>query len=275
MDLNILIGRIRPCQNRCSNLVEAFGESALGERMYTKPRGYAGDFLTIEVMYRGEAEGTDAVGRILDAALHEQPACRAVVNRRSLLAEEIGRAMQATPSGRETRITSLASGPAAELFDVFRRGPAPIAATCIDIDDQALDFVRDRRRDAGLKDRIDLVQANLVHCALGRRHLDLPPQDLMYSIGLIDYFSDRVVVRLLDWIHDGLRPGGRVILGNFHPRNPSRALMEHVFEWNLIHRTEDEMDRLFAASKFGRGCTRLRFEAEGVNLFAECRRAAD
>jgi hypothetical protein len=46
--------------------------------------------------------------------------------------------------------------------------------------------------------------------------------------------------------------------------------MEHVLEWKLIHRTEDDMHRLFAASKFGRPCTKIRFEAEKVNLFAEC-----
>jgi hypothetical protein len=62
----------------------------------------------------------------------------------------------------------------------------------------------------------------------------------------------------------------RLRLGNFHPVNSSRAIMEHVLEWKLIHRTEEDLHRLLAASKFGRPCTKLRFEAEGVNLFAEC-----
>jgi len=46
--------------------------------------------------------------------------------------------------------------------------------------------------------------------------------------------------------------------------------MDHILEWTLIHRTEDDMNRLFASSKFGRACTNLRFEDEGINLFAEC-----
>jgi hypothetical protein len=36
---------------------------------------------------------------------------------------------------------------------------------------------------------------------------------LVYSIGLIDYFSDRFVVSLLDYIHGLLKPGGSAILG--------------------------------------------------------------
>jgi len=78
---------------------------------------------------------------------------------------------------------------------------------------------------------------------------------------------------LLDWVHDRLRPGGRVILGNFHTSNPSKALMDYVLDWRLIHRSEDDMHRLFQSSKFGRGCTNIRFEPAGVNLFAECVKA--
>ena len=67
-----------------------------------------------------------------------------------------------------------------------------------------------------------------------------------------------------------LAPGGRVILGNFHPNNVDKAFMDYVLDWKLIHRTEDDMNRLFAQSKFARPCTRFRFEQEGINLFAEC-----
>ena len=111
-------------------------------------------------------------------------------------------------------------------------------------------------------------QSNLVYLALGRQELALPPQDMIYSIGLIDYFSDPFVVKLLDYIHDRLRPGGRVVLGNFHPRNPTRLWMDVVLQWKLIHRDEDDMNRLFRASRFGEDCTEILYEATGVNLFA-------
>ena len=65
-------------------------------------------------------------------------------------------------------------------------------------------------------------------------------------------------------------PGGRVILGNFHPLNPAREVMDSVLEWNLIHRTEDDMHALFRASPFSTGCSRLLVEQEGIDLVAEC-----
>jgi hypothetical protein len=56
--------------------------------------------------------------------------------------------------------------------------------------------------------------------------------------------------------------------GQLPPGQPSRAVMDHVLDWKRIHRTEDDMNRLFEASKFGRPCDQIRFEAERINLFA-------
>jgi len=46
--------------------------------------------------------------------------------------------------------------------------------------------------------------------------------------------------------------------------------VDYLLEWRLIHRSEQDMDRLFQSSKFARGTTKIRFEEQGVNLFAEC-----
>jgi CRP-like cAMP-binding protein/SAM-dependent methyltransferase len=246
-----------------------------GERWYSKPRGYAGDFLSIEWMYEDRAEGAGRLGPLLDRCFLDLAGAKAVRNRRGLLVEEIRKAI-AESGGAPTRVLSMASGPARELFDVFAELPNPdqLSATCLDIDLQALAFVADVRDRRKLKRNLRLENRNLVYLATGRQELDLPPLDLAYSIGLIDYFNDAFVVRLLDYVYDHLRPGGRVILGNFHPQNPSKAVMDHVFDWRLIHRDEADMNRLFRESKFGRPCEEIRYEAEGINLFAIGRRPA-
>jgi CRP-like cAMP-binding protein len=241
------------------------------ERFYSKPRGYAGDYLTIEWIYRNQPAGSGRLGPLLDACFLDAAAARAVRNRRGLLADEIRRTVDET-SQREVQIASLACGPAREVFDVLEAADDidRLRFTLLDFDEEALGFVTDRAQEHSCRHRIHTVSANLIYLALGRQQLELPPQHLVYSIGLIDYFEDRLVLRLIDYVHGLLRPGGRVLLGNFHPDNCDRAFMDHILEWKLIHRTEDDMNRLFEASKFGRPCTQFRFEEEGVNLFAEC-----
>ncbi len=241
------------------------------EWMYRKPRGYAGDFRCIEKIYRNHGRGKGRLGPVIDRCFLNLPGAKAVRNRRGLLADEIRRTCQAAGNA-VVRFTSLASGPAEEVFDILAEPvlAARLQATLIDIDKKALAYVRNRARRCGVLDRLRLEQANLIYLAVGRHRLELPPQDLVYSVGLIDYFNDPFVLKLIDYVYALLRPGGRLILGNFHPVHTSRAIMEHVLEWKLIHRTEDDMHRLFAASKFGRPCTKIGFEAEKVNLFAEC-----
>ena len=242
------------------------------ERFYSKPRGFAVDFQTIEMIYRNRPAGTGRIGPLLDRCFLSSPIAAAIRNRRVLLAKEIMRTIQAKDGA--AHVTCLACGPAREIFDVFQQldDRRRLYASLVDIDLQALAYAADRRNNAGLQNRLNLINANLVYLALGRQKLELNDQDLIYSIGLIEYFNDKFVVKLLDWIYGRLRPGGTVILGNFHPNNYGKEMMDYVLEWRLIHRSEEDMHRLFTCSAFGRSCTRIQFEDEGINLFAECAR---
>lgn len=105
--------------------------------------------------------------------------------------------------------------------------------------------------------------------------MDIPQQDLMYSMDLIDYFSDKTVIRLLNYAYDMLKPGGKVMLGQFHNSNPSRGMMDTVMEWKLIHRDEDDMNRIFMASKFGCGASEIIFDGTGVQMVASCVKPAN
>ncbi|MCH2061006.1 MAG: cyclic nucleotide-binding domain-containing protein [Verrucomicrobiales bacterium] len=239
----------------------------VASRMYTKPRGYAGDYLTIQKIYQDEAGGTGHLGPLIDRAFLDQPAARAVRNRRGLMAGQI---REIYTNRRKIHVTSFACGPAREVFDAFEElgQPDNIYVHLLDIDEQALDFLRTDLQGHPLERVTRLIQANLVYLALGRQDLELPPQDLIYSIGLIDYFGDRFVVKLLNYIHQKLDVGGRVVVGNFHPCNPTRTVMDFMMDWRLIHRDEEDMNRLFRASRFASDCEQIIFEEAGVNLFA-------
>ncbi len=116
--------------------------TASAERMYSKPRGYTGDFMSIEVIYQNQPRGSSRLGPLLDRCFHNLPAPQAVRNRRGLLADEIRRTCRSVPGG-EVQITSLACGPAQEVFDVLEEASlaSRLRATLIDIDPEALVFV--------------------------------------------------------------------------------------------------------------------------------------
>jgi extracellular factor (EF) 3-hydroxypalmitic acid methyl ester biosynthesis protein len=246
------------------------------DRFYSKPRGYAGDYLAIDGMYRNQPAGKGRLGPMVDRMFLQTPPAVAVRNRRKLLADEIVNAVQESPTS-PVNVLCLASGPATEIFDAYARIPDKnrLRVTLLDIDIQALAHVDELRTKHRLTAQITLRNENLISLILGRAKLSLPPQHLVYSIGLVDYLNDRLVEKTLNYAHSVLAPGGRVILGNFHPLNPAKEFMDYVLDWKLTHRTEEDMNRLFTGSAFGRPCTRIVFEEGGINLFAECTRDAE
>ena len=246
--------------------------SALIERSYMKPRGYAGDFETIEIMYKGEPAGATPIGRMIDKWALSAGAAGAVRYRRTKIVNDV-KALLARSSGAEpVAITSMAVGPGREIFDFFEALPfAPLRVVGIDIDDAALAFCADEARKRSLgHDKFRLVQDNLVKLSLGRGRVSIPKQHFIYSMGLIDYLDKEIVVRLISWAYDQLLPGGTLALGNFAAGSSNKAFMDYVMEWVLIHRTPDEMRDLFARSKFGKSDMRIEADPSGIQLFAYC-----
>jgi extracellular factor (EF) 3-hydroxypalmitic acid methyl ester biosynthesis protein len=246
--------------------------SQIAERLYAKPRGYGGDFQTIEMIYANAPAGTGRAGALIDGCVLNLAALKAIGNRRRLLGAEI--LSDYRVAAKEFHVASLACGPAREIFDVLGKveDAGRLHVSCVDIDREALGHVEALSQERGAAERVRTYHANLIYLATGRQELHLPPQDLIYSVNLIDYLSDELATTLINWMHDRLRPGGRVILGNFHPRNPTKGLMDHVLDWRLTHRDEADMNRLLQGSKFDQPCSRVMFEDDGVDLFAECRK---
>jgi extracellular factor (EF) 3-hydroxypalmitic acid methyl ester biosynthesis protein len=243
------------------------------DRFYSKPRGYAGDYLAIQKIYDNVPGGTGRLGPLVDRLFLDIEPSRAVRNRRTLFANEIVATVNSKPAGT-VNVMCMASGPATEVFDAFARleDKSRLRVTLLDIDLQSLAFVDEIRTRQNLTSNITLVNENLIALYLGRSKTKVEPQNLIYSIGLMDYLNDKLVNKVLTYAFENLAPGGRVILGNFHPRNPAKEFMDYVLEWNLIHRTEADMNRLFERSVFGKPCSKIQFEALGINLFAECSR---
>jgi extracellular factor (EF) 3-hydroxypalmitic acid methyl ester biosynthesis protein len=249
--------------------------SACLDRWYTKPRGYAGDFYSIEMMYQNTPTGDGKMGRLIDRWALNTPPPKAVRNRRRMVKDAIC-AVAAAHSAAPILITSLASGPAREVFDVFEMPmPPDIRATCIDIDPEALSYTSAIAGERGLRGKITFAQDNVIRLAQGRGKTSLPPQHMIYSVGLIDYLEAKHVIELLNWIYRHLLPDGVAVLGNFDVTNPGRAFMDHVLGWRLIHRSPADMRDLFRQSEFGETPVDVRAEDEGVNLFAFCRKQSD
>jgi len=137
---------------------------------------------------------------------------------------------------------------------------------CVDQDQQALEYARILLAEHRVQARIQWECFNIPQ---------LRPQvkyDLIWLAGLFDYLSDRLAAFLLKRMWFWLKPGGRIVFGNFHPNNPSRLPMELCGQWFLIHRTEDDLLGLVKAADILGANAAVGSEPLGINLFCEIRK---
>lgn len=257
-----------------SHVKPLLSQSAFARHIMEKPFGYAGDFKLIQRIYDNAPSGSSPFERRMDECCLGVAAANAVRNRRPLVVQRIQSAITDAPEA-QVHILSLACGPAAEVFDALKLKDVRERAHfhLVDIDARALEFVRERAEQSGLSDCLTLYRQDINRLIVrGPRVSGIPRIDLAYSVGLIDYFETRHVLKLMDFAESMLKPRGQLLLGNFHPRNSCRDWMDHVVDWKLIHRDEAQMNTICKNSAFNRDFDSIEFEAENINLFATVNR---
>jgi extracellular factor (EF) 3-hydroxypalmitic acid methyl ester biosynthesis protein len=215
-----------------------------------KPRGYAGDADSMVMIYRDEYRGKTAFHRLLHKHSINTQAAHAVRYRRHLIPQVLHEVLARMPglTGHGFRFLSLASGPAWELEDVFRSREDLGRFQCalLDQDSYALGLARGTvaRIEQALGGRIQLrcfeesvrtmLRTHDMGAKFGQYHF-------IYSMGLFDYLTPPVARAVLQKTYELLLPGGTIIIGNYHDRNPSRVYMEYWGDWPLYHRSEQTL----------------------------------
>jgi extracellular factor (EF) 3-hydroxypalmitic acid methyl ester biosynthesis protein len=87
---------------------------------------------------------------------------------------------------------------------------------------------------------------------------------------LFDYLADAVCRRLMDVAFNWLAPDGLLVATNVTPTNPCRHGMEHMLDWNLVHRGVPQMRTLKPSA--GPEEVEIRADPTGVNVWIEVRK---
>jgi extracellular factor (EF) 3-hydroxypalmitic acid methyl ester biosynthesis protein len=217
-------------------------------RSYTKPLGYPGDYVIMNYFYAGAWEGNSAFEKVVHRLLTQDPLPACVIPRMEMLRDAVSDTERRVGAEkRPARITSLGSGPAREVEEYLRGcNPAyPVHFLLIDQDERALSYAHSNSYPLASRfgDRVTLECLYLSFSQLVRNSdmLRLPPQDLIYAAGLVDYLSQPVAKVLLKVLRKSLAPGGTLVVGNMKARDDVAWTNEFVLDWPLIFRTEEEM----------------------------------
>jgi SAM-dependent methyltransferase len=253
--------------------------SAIMRRTNLKPRGYSGDSEMMRMIYQKEELGDTTFSKLMHKHPVECPAAQAVRNRRVLIAQTLEKTRQENPlkGGERFTVLSVACGPSFELHDLLKSpGDCDLYNfTLLDQDSTALHeaaiLVDGIEKKLHTKVKVeylrDSVRTMLTTHQLASKWGDF---HFVYSMGLFDYLTPPVAKAVLTNLYQLLKPGGEMIIGNFHITNPSRFYMEYWNDWVLYYRTEEDLQSLLQRAPQAEQL--VLFEDTGCQMFLRIRK---
>jgi SAM-dependent methyltransferase len=227
-----------------------FMAAPIWQRGYEKPLGYPGDFQLMKQVYDWERIGDTAYGRLVHRLGLEVAEC--IATRMVSIKQTIADTVATAEGNGRVNILSLGCGPAQEVANYLRvpRLERPVAFTLVDQDQSALSLAYEQTlpevmRHGGLAAvsclHVSFTQLLKAWSIVG----ELPTQDLIYSVGLIDYLALRRARPLIATLYGQLKPGGRLVIGNMRDTPMSNIWpMEFICDWSVIYRDEAGMRAL-------------------------------
>ena len=239
---------------------KVFATSPFMRRCQEWPRGYAGDFETVEYLFAGMNHSQPwTLGWHIEDLLLHSPVVRQHHNKLNRQSQEI---IGAVTRSRTARVLSVGCGGCLDWVPVLPHLETFSGEIVLnDCEPAALELAEQRLRPVTTQYR--LAPGNVVR--ISRRLAQSGRFDLIVAGGLFDYLPDRVSVFLLRAIaEDLLKPGGVFLFTNIAEGNPWRVLMEYGSDWKLIERSEDRIFELCRESGIT-GC-RVSLERDGTGL---------
>lgn len=243
----------------------AHAASPFIRRLQEWPRGYPGDFETIEWLCGGQNRAGDAVGQAferyaLTASIAQQ--------HRNKVTFQAGCVLEAIERHPGCRILSLACGSSPDIRSVATYVRRDATFVLCDSDPDALAFSAEHL--TPIVDRCKFVHGPVPRVLRPLRPLG--PFHLVYAGGLFDYLPDRVVERTLAIAWTALLArGGRLVFTNIAQGNPFRVWLEYIADWSLIERSEDDIERLCRGAGIG-ARPQLTRDSTGLAILASLQR---
>lgn len=216
-------------------------------RCYEKPLGYPGDYQIMNYVYEWQRVGETPYDKLLHRIGIETGAC--VGTRLRITRDLIADRVAASAGDEPMQIANLGCGSAYEIYEYLHTDelPRPLNFTLIDQDDEALSCAYEQAfpliaRHGG-RARIQCLHASFAQLLkAGALFKTLPPQDMIYSLGLFDYLSARRAKSLARDLYEQLTPGGQLIIANVKVgRETCMWPLEFITDWSLVYRTEEDM----------------------------------
>ncbi len=257
------------CKNMCLThpIRKSLHQDPLTFRSFSKPRGYAGDAVLIDFLYREPTinqniKQATAIGQAVCNYNLSSQSAESVRWRRELITRLINETAQSTP---HPEILSVACGHLREAQDSVAVQTHQIKRiVAFDQDVSSLNAIETNKNG----ENIECVQGNIKD--LIRNKLKIGKFDFIYAAGLFDYLSDGAARLLTKTLFKMLKDGGRLLIANFLTGIKECGYMEAFMDWELLYRTKEDFEKI--ASPLSNYVTKIYPDDIGYVIYLELKK---
>lgn len=231
-----------------------FSQSWIAGRSRSKPSGFPGDYEMLCKLYFDPMQST-GIGAYLDQIIMNVPLACAVRGRLEMARKFLTQEIETRRGSHEpVRILDIASGPCREYMNWPSQLPA-IDVVAMDSDPRAIEYVNTTVATQMPKpSRLSSIQYN----AFRTRSPEATIQkfgkfDIIYSVGLCDYLTDDVLVKLLSAWHETLSDNGVLFVAFKDTIRYDQTVYQWHLDWFFYQRTVKDVLTLYEQAGFDLG----------------------
>ncbi len=222
-------------------LRKELGKSPLLKRVQTWPRGYQGDFETIEaiIQYKKFAP-QHTLAYLFENYFIHSPIAQQHRNKVHKQYESIVKCVQQKKSAK---ILSIGCGTSEDIYRAQNEiKKAHTQITLLDIDEDALDYSLCKLE--AIQCQINTLQGNIYKLL----HTITEEYDLILIGGVFDYVSDKFMINILKKLFEkNISDDGEILFTNIGKNHSFKIALEYFFDWFLMERSEKDIINILAS----------------------------
>ena len=235
-----------------------------------KPKGFPGDYIIVESMYDGNAK-TMEMGYVYDTIFLNSQLCQGLRNRKDQMKQIIKNYLN-NNKGKRLNILNVGCGGSRELRELpIQNMGEGLTIYLMDFDTDATSFsIRHIRPNAA---KADLIPLNVDVRDLGDKNksdkFQINKCDLVYSIGLFDYLSDKIIISLLNKLLSIMKDNALLVVAHKDFKHYDPAVSDWFCDWKYFPRTQPDFEGLINKLDIKPRSVSFAREKDGYIYFAE------
>jgi len=222
-------------------------QSEIVKRAFEKPKGYPGDYELLEIIYNNTpvTQKNNKIGYCFDKFFLKNELAVAVRERKDKM-KELLKVRLISSRNTGTNILNFASGSIREIRELLTELNIEkrVKFICVDLDEEALDYSK-RLIKSQKNIEFSFLKEDIIKISLNNTQtIPIKNQDIIYSIGLIDYLPDRVMKSFISFSYNLLKPNGQFILSHKDQAKYNPLVQDWFCDWTFYRREKHRVVNL-------------------------------